>query len=388
MVARFVKAKATGMERPQPAVFEEPPDSSIVNEEELQRQQSGSMPSSSCSSGVVPSNPPPAAPTADGLLSLNPLEAWNDDKEAQLLPSPTASHSSDSTAGAAHTIPPFSASVGGTGTTGRQKLSLFLPKRKKTMSQSSGNEDHAESTGEPAMFEEAPNSSIVNEEELQRQQSGSMLSFSCSSGVVPSNPPPAAPTADACFFVANSLTDGIRCGKPHSMLFAKSKKRQRISTTAGDDRHHCYPHFTCGFDTENIQRVFNDCRDIIQRIHLRLRAFVVVCSLLRVVLSHAEMTTSSIAARREAATQRRLLKLLKLIVKDWMDIGATSSDVIIIEIIKRKEILFDLSGIRNPEAIDQIKRVWRNRKAHVREVISKKQRYGNCTGGAVLITQF
>ncbi|KIH67927.1 g-protein alpha subunit [Ancylostoma duodenale] len=44
---------------------------------------------------------------------------------------------------------------------------------------------------------------------------------------------------------------------------------QRISTAAGDGRHHCYPHFTCAVDTENIRRVFNDCRDIIQRIHLR-----------------------------------------------------------------------------------------------------------------------
>lgn len=34
--------------------------------------------------------------------------------------------------------------------------------------------------------------------------------------------------------------------------------------------HNCYPHFTCAVDTENIRRVFNDCRDIIQRIHLHL----------------------------------------------------------------------------------------------------------------------
>ncbi|KOB52210.1 G protein alpha S subunit Gs1 [Operophtera brumata] len=33
--------------------------------------------------------------------------------------------------------------------------------------------------------------------------------------------------------------------------------------------HYCYPHFTCAVDTENIKRVFNDCRDIIQRMHLR-----------------------------------------------------------------------------------------------------------------------
>ena len=36
----------------------------------------------------------------------------------------------------------------------------------------------------------------------------------------------------------------------------------------GDRCHYCYPHFTCAVDTENIRRVF-DCRDIIQRMHLR-----------------------------------------------------------------------------------------------------------------------
>lgn len=44
---------------------------------------------------------------------------------------------------------------------------------------------------------------------------------------------------------------------------------QRISTASGDGKHYCYPHFTCAIDTENIRRVFNDCRDIIQRMHLR-----------------------------------------------------------------------------------------------------------------------
>uniref|UniRef100_A0A674DBG9 Guanine nucleotide binding protein (G protein), alpha activating activity polypeptide, olfactory type n=1 Tax=Salmo trutta TaxID=8032 RepID=A0A674DBG9_SALTR len=43
----------------------------------------------------------------------------------------------------------------------------------------------------------------------------------------------------------------------------------RISTASGDGKHYCYPHFTCAVDTENIRRVFNDCRDIIQRMHLR-----------------------------------------------------------------------------------------------------------------------
>lgn len=43
----------------------------------------------------------------------------------------------------------------------------------------------------------------------------------------------------------------------------------RISApTSANSRHHCYPHFTCAVDTENIRRVFNDCRDIIQRMHL------------------------------------------------------------------------------------------------------------------------
>lgn len=48
-----------------------------------------------------------------------------------------------------------------------------------------------------------------------------------------------------------------------------SSVRQRISTASGDGKHYCYPHFTCAVDTENIRRVFNDCRDIIQRMHLR-----------------------------------------------------------------------------------------------------------------------
>jgi len=43
----------------------------------------------------------------------------------------------------------------------------------------------------------------------------------------------------------------------------------RISTATGEGKHYCYPHFTCAVNTENIKRVFNDCRDIIQRMHLR-----------------------------------------------------------------------------------------------------------------------
>ena len=33
--------------------------------------------------------------------------------------------------------------------------------------------------------------------------------------------------------------------------------------------HYCYPHFTTAVDTENIRRIFDSCRDIIQRMHLQ-----------------------------------------------------------------------------------------------------------------------
>ncbi|XGW11452.1 hypothetical protein V3C99_012720 [Haemonchus contortus] len=146
MIARFVRSKGTGAERPQPAVFEEPAEFSVLSDDEIHRRPSGSMPSSSCSSGVVPSNPPPAPPTADGLLSMDSLDAWDNRESQHVQPSPTASHSSDSTTGTVPNAAPFSSSVGGTGALGRQKLSLFLPKRKKTVSQSSANDEH-EATG-------------------------------------------------------------------------------------------------------------------------------------------------------------------------------------------------------------------------------------------------
>lgn len=149
VLARFVRGKSTGSEKPQPAVFEEPAEFSVISDDEVHRRQSGSMPSSSCSSGVVPSNPPPAPPTADGLL-LDSFDAWAESKETQRIqPSPTASQSSDSTAGGPTNVTQFSSSVGGAGASGRQKLSLFLPKRKKTVSQSSVGEEH-DVTGDAA----------------------------------------------------------------------------------------------------------------------------------------------------------------------------------------------------------------------------------------------
>lgn len=60
--------------------------------------------------------------------------------------------------------------------------------------------------------------------------------------------------------------------EPASVTSAKYFIRDlfiRISTATGEGKHYCYPHFTCAVDTENIKRVFNDCRDIIQRMHLR-----------------------------------------------------------------------------------------------------------------------
>jgi guanine nucleotide-binding protein G(s) subunit alpha len=46
-------------------------------------------------------------------------------------------------------------------------------------------------------------------------------------------------------------------------------REEFLKLAQSDGRHYCYPHFTCAVDTENIRRVFNDCRDIIQRMHLR-----------------------------------------------------------------------------------------------------------------------
>ncbi|PAA67192.1 hypothetical protein BOX15_Mlig027162g1 [Macrostomum lignano] len=43
----------------------------------------------------------------------------------------------------------------------------------------------------------------------------------------------------------------------------------KVSANDAASQHYCYPHFTCAVDTENIRRVFKDCRDIIQRMHLR-----------------------------------------------------------------------------------------------------------------------
>lgn len=42
-----------------------------------------------------------------------------------------------------------------------------------------------------------------------------------------------------------------------------------ISTATSNNAHYCYFHYTCAVDTEHIRRVFNDTKDIIQRMHLK-----------------------------------------------------------------------------------------------------------------------
>lgn len=52
-------------------------------------------------------------------------------------------------------------------------------------------------------------------------------------------------------------------------FFIRDEFLKISSEQANRQKHYCYPHFTCAVDTENIRRVFNDCKDIIQRMHLR-----------------------------------------------------------------------------------------------------------------------
>ncbi|VDM82941.1 unnamed protein product, partial [Strongylus vulgaris] len=83
------------------------------------------------------------------------------------------------------------------------------------------------------------------------------------------------------------------------------------------------------------------------------------------------------------------------------------TEVIVNETLKRKAILLELSGFRSADAnrrkirawkevqdvvllkcrkmmtLDQIKRVWRNKKAHVRDTLLKEKRYRSATGGGL-----
>jgi len=70
---------------------------------------------------------------------------------------------------------------------------------------------------------------------------------------------------------ATYVTDApAEAGEDLAVVRAKYFFRDEFLKIAqSDGRKYCYPHFTCAVDTENIRRVFQDCRDIIQRMHLR-----------------------------------------------------------------------------------------------------------------------
>ncbi|CAJ0597702.1 unnamed protein product [Cylicocyclus nassatus] len=120
----------------------------------------------------------------------------------------------------------------------------------------------------------------------------------------------------------------------------------------------------------------------------------------------ARQSESSNCFKRRA-TQATLLLLGICTEKDCMMEGSSVCNDIIIEVLKRRGILLDLNEARNPEAnrrkskawkeiqdlvlvhckrvftIEQVKRIWRNRKAHVREAILKEKRYRSSTGGGL-----
>ena len=62
---------------------------------------------------------------------------------------------------------------------------------------------------------------------------------------------------------------------PDEVLRAKYFIRDIFLSIASDRKdtvhedHDCYPHFTCAVDTKNIERIFDSCRFIIQREHLK-----------------------------------------------------------------------------------------------------------------------
>ncbi|XP_051240929.1 guanine nucleotide-binding protein G(olf) subunit alpha-like isoform X1 [Dicentrarchus labrax] len=77
------------------------------------------------------------------------------------------------------------------------------------------------------------------------------------------------PNVCVCVCVCLAVPDADEDPRVTRAKFFIRDEFLRISTASGDGKHYCYPHFTCAVDTENIRRVFNDCRDIIQRMHLR-----------------------------------------------------------------------------------------------------------------------
>ncbi|CAJ0599212.1 unnamed protein product [Cylicocyclus nassatus] len=108
---------------------------------------------------------------------------------------------------------------------------------------------------------------------------------------------------------------------------------------------------------------------------------------------------------RRAEEEKRLRQLQRTPAK--MDAARTYDEVIVFETLRRKDVILDLSGSRNPDAnarkqrawkevadavllkckklmtIPQIKRVWRNKKTHVREMLLRERRYREATGGGI-----
>lgn len=130
IMTKFIETKGTGKDRPEIALFEE-----IDCLGDMIAAGSMSAPSSSNSSAIIHplSQPEPVPPTAHDLLALDSgtFESWNDDKPGQSS-SPVSENNLAENNGPSTSSSIFSASLG------RQKLSMWLPsKRKKHASQGS-----------------------------------------------------------------------------------------------------------------------------------------------------------------------------------------------------------------------------------------------------------
>ncbi|VDK61231.1 unnamed protein product [Onchocerca ochengi] len=133
MLIKFIEVKGTGSDRPEFAIFEE-----IDTAKDISASNLVLAPCSPDLSTAIHRSAPIDGhlPTADNLMALDTsmFDAWNNETNVlKIQPSPVASDSSSSTAvNVGSGSVPFSASLS------RQKLSLWLPgKRKKYASQSS-----------------------------------------------------------------------------------------------------------------------------------------------------------------------------------------------------------------------------------------------------------
>ncbi|XP_072036099.1 guanine nucleotide-binding protein G(s) subunit alpha-like isoform X1 [Amphiura filiformis] len=68
-----------------------------------------------------------------------------------------------------------------------------------------------------------------------------------------------------------SMFDGINSSEFYKVKSFIKDMFQKLSTTDGINdafKRRMYPHYTCAIDTEKIKRVFEDCKDMIVRLHL------------------------------------------------------------------------------------------------------------------------